>query len=235
MRTLLAGLTALMLFATPVVAVVAGDYEDGLVAYRAGDYEKAFRLWKPLAEQGEAKAQNNLGSMYSFGRGVPEDDAKAVYWYRKAAEQGYAKAQFNLGSMYANGEGASKDYAKAVYWYRKAAKQGDTDGQLNLGLKYAKGEGVPENKVKAYVWWSLAAAQGHEKAKRNKGIVKKKMTREQIASPEAIVRVLEKVHRAVSEELANAHPPPRPDRTHVVRHARRSGGLGGCSRRLQSG
>ena len=42
MRLLISALTALMLFATPVVA---GDYEDGLAAYNAGDFQKAFRLW----------------------------------------------------------------------------------------------------------------------------------------------------------------------------------------------
>jgi len=41
MRSLLTALTALMLFATPVVA---GDWEDGMAAYRAGDYQKAFRI-----------------------------------------------------------------------------------------------------------------------------------------------------------------------------------------------
>jgi len=42
-----------MLFATPVVA---GDYEDATAAYDAGDYQKAFQLWKALAEQGDAGA-----------------------------------------------------------------------------------------------------------------------------------------------------------------------------------
>ncbi|MBH64573.1 MAG: hypothetical protein CL569_19435 [Alphaproteobacteria bacterium] len=87
MAILLTALTALMLFATPVVA---GDWEDGLAAYQAGDYQKAIRLWKPLAEQGGVDAQSYLGLMYDFGEGVPKDDAKAVHWYRKAAEQGHA-------------------------------------------------------------------------------------------------------------------------------------------------
>ena len=47
MRTLLTALTALMLFATPVVAE---DWMAGAAAYCAGDHQKAFRLWKPLAE-----------------------------------------------------------------------------------------------------------------------------------------------------------------------------------------
>ena len=109
MRTLLAALTALMLFATPVMA---GDFEDALVAAKAGDFQKAFRLWKPLAEQGDARAQRNLGLMYEYGDGVPEDDVKAVYWFRKAAEQGAAIAQTKLGLMYANGDGVPKDSAK---------------------------------------------------------------------------------------------------------------------------
>jgi len=77
MHTLLTALTALMLFATPVVA---GDKEDGVAAYKAGDYQKAFRLWKPLAERGNRSAQYSLGRMYAEGQGVPEDFVKAYAW-----------------------------------------------------------------------------------------------------------------------------------------------------------
>ena len=73
MRTLI----ALMLFAT--TPVVAGDYEDGAVAYEAGDYQNAFRLWKPLAERGVAEVQYNLGQIYSEGKGVLVDKAKALH------------------------------------------------------------------------------------------------------------------------------------------------------------
>jgi len=151
MRTLLAALTVLMLFATPVVA---GDSDDAEAAYFAGNYEKAFRLLKPLAEQGDGWAQYTLGVLYDNGDGVPEDDAKAVYWYRKAAERGNAQAQSNLGMM------------------------------------YVTGEGVPQNYVQAYAWWSIAAAREHEAAKKNKGIIKKEMTREQIAKGQELAAEL---------------------------------------------
>ena len=65
MRTLLAALTALLLFATPVVAE---DFEDADAAYKAGNYEKTYRLLKPLAEQGSSYAQNSLGMMYDQRR-----------------------------------------------------------------------------------------------------------------------------------------------------------------------
>ena len=60
------------------------------------------------AEQGEAKAQHNLGVMYRIGHGVPQDYKAALKWFRLAAEQGLAKAQGNLGQMYDEGKGACR-------------------------------------------------------------------------------------------------------------------------------
>jgi len=49
------------------------------------------------ANDGDADAQYRLGFMYQTGRGVPEDDAEAIWWYRLAADQGHASAQYLLG------------------------------------------------------------------------------------------------------------------------------------------
>ncbi|MDA0221059.1 MAG: sel1 repeat family protein, partial [Proteobacteria bacterium] len=46
------------------------DDNDGYDAYERGDYATALKEWRPLAEQGEAIAQNNLGLMYDNGTGV---------------------------------------------------------------------------------------------------------------------------------------------------------------------
>ena len=92
----------------------AAPAEDALSAYRRGDYATAMRLLRPLAEQGNAGAQNYLGVMYEGGRGVPKDYKQAVVWYRKAADQGDASAQANLGLMYRNGLGVQRNDAEAV-------------------------------------------------------------------------------------------------------------------------
>ena len=78
---------------------------------------------RPLAEQGNATAQNNLGVMYAKGQGLPQNFAQAVVWYRKAADQGDAGAQFNLGGMYEDGQGVPKDYAQAHMWFSLAASR----------------------------------------------------------------------------------------------------------------
>ena len=75
------------------------------------------------ALNGDAKAQFQLGWMYSKGQGVPKDNTEAVKWYRLAADQGGAGAQFRLGYMYAAGEGVPKNDIKAYVWYSLAKAQ----------------------------------------------------------------------------------------------------------------
>ncbi len=80
---------------------------------------------RTLAEQGNAKAQFALGTMYRDGRGVAQDFDKALRWWRKAAEQGVVDAQFTLGNMHAGDAGIARDNVLAYMWYDIAAKTGD--------------------------------------------------------------------------------------------------------------
>jgi hypothetical protein len=110
------------------------------------DYAEAVKWYRKAAEQGDAKAQFNLGAAYKSGEGVQQDYAEAEKWYRKAAEQGYAGAQFNLGCMYANGEGVLQSGAAAVDWFYKAGlsflKEGKKDDAL-MCVDRIKGRNVP--------------------------------------------------------------------------------------------
>ena len=103
-------------------AMLADEMQDGQAAYDRGDYAAALSLWRPLAEQGSARAQNNVGVLYENGKGVPQDVVEAVKWYRLAAEQGYAGAQNNLGLIYAIGRGGvPQDPLHAYMWFSLAA------------------------------------------------------------------------------------------------------------------
>jgi len=129
MRTLTATLclTLVLLLGSAGVSWSA-DFQKGVTAYDSGDYATALREWKPLAEQGDAVAQFNLGVMYKKGLGVPQDYKTAVKWYRLAAEQGNARAQTNLGVMYAFGTGVLKDYVYAHMWGNIGAMNGNENG-----------------------------------------------------------------------------------------------------------
>ena len=158
-----------LLLAVP--SVNAADFQKGLEAAKRGDFATALLEWRPLAEQGHAKAQYNLGVMYDFGRGVSKDYKQAVYWYKKAAEQGIAEEQYNLGVMYDFGKGVAEDDTQAVYWYRKAAEQGNVQAQYNLGVMYRNGQGVTEDDTQAVYWYRKAAEQGHALAQINLGLM----------------------------------------------------------------
>ncbi len=72
------------------------DFQNAADAYNRQDYETAYKLYLPLAEQGYADAQFNLGLMYEDGEGVSKDYKEAVNWFRLAAEQRHELAQINL-------------------------------------------------------------------------------------------------------------------------------------------
>ena len=123
--------------------------------------EEKFEATLKAAERGNAGAQYELGGMYYYGQGVPEDYTESAKWYRKAAEQGHAEAQFHLGLMYRLGYGVPEDYAEAAKWCRKAAEQGYARAQWMLGGIYVDGEGVPEDDIEGYAWFSVAATSGY--------------------------------------------------------------------------
>ena len=116
------------------VMSVSGPYEDGLDAYHSGDYATALRLWRPLAEQGYAPAQNKLGFMHSKGRGVPRGFATAVKWFRLAAEQGHAYSQGRLGGMLLDGRGVPRDYVQAHMWFSLAVSRLPPGGKRDMTI-----------------------------------------------------------------------------------------------------
>jgi TPR repeat protein len=164
------------------------DFQAGMDATTGGDYATALREWRPLAEQGDALAQYNLGVLYRKGRGVPQDDVQARQWYAKAAAQGQAKAQFNLGTLYFNGEGAPKDYQQALRWFRLAADQGEALAQTKIAIMYDEGQGVPQNLVQAYKWYSLAATNGDKPANELRNAIANQMTPAQIAEAQKLAQ-----------------------------------------------
>ena len=150
---------------------IDADFDAGLAAYRQGNYATALQEFLPLAEQGYAPAQTNLGVMYQNGRGVSQDYRQAVEWYRKAAEQGYAQAQTNLGFMYEKGRGVAQGDRQALEWYRKAAEQGYARAQTNLGFMYENGRRVAQDDRQAVEWYRKAAEQGYARAQTDLGVM----------------------------------------------------------------
>jgi uncharacterized protein len=108
--------------------------QEGKDAYSRGEYKTALERWEPLAKQGDAKCQYNLGLMYFNGKGVDQDYSEALKWYRLSGEQGIVQAQLKLGEMCLQGEGVNKDIVQAHKWFNIAGASGDEDGRKNCGI-----------------------------------------------------------------------------------------------------
>ena len=182
------------LFAVGVVATLvagtatAGPWEDGVAAYKRGDYATAVALMEPLAEEGDAAAQYNLGITYARGLTGRKDYERSIKWFRRAADQGAALAQFNLGVIYQRGLGVPQDYAEAAKWYLAAANGEERRAQLEIGLKLASGQGIAEDLVQAHMWLNLAASLGEPNAAMHRDIVATRMTRAEIEEAEDLAR-----------------------------------------------
>lgn len=110
----------LMLIGT---GTVRADFNDGVVAYLMGDYEKAYNTMISLAKTDEkdALAQYYLGVMYLKGQGVEQDYEEAGNWLRKASENRLPQAQYKLANLYTEGKGVPKDLEFAYVWYSVGA------------------------------------------------------------------------------------------------------------------
>ena len=112
------------------------------------------------AEQGNAKAQVNLGFMYLNGIGVEKDTSKAVKLFSLASEKDNAKAQYYLGEAYLHGDGVEKNENKSFVLLKKSAEQGEVDAQAALGFAYSLGQGVEVNMAEALKWFRKASSKG---------------------------------------------------------------------------
>lgn len=140
--------------------IIETKYANGRMAFLFGQYEIAFKAWKPLADIGYSKAQASLAWMYHTGNGVEKNLDKALELYRKAADQGHSIAQNNLGVFYEKGLNVPKNEKTAALWYRKAAEVGYSYAQYNLATLYAEGRGVNQDLEQAKYWLLIASRQG---------------------------------------------------------------------------
>ena len=173
---LFAGLILFLLLLLPALGfAIHFEIED--VSVYEERYDADVASLEELANQGNTKAQYQLGVLYLRGQEVDRNVFEAIRWFHMAAEKGHLKAQFSLGRAYATGKAVDE----AVIWYTKAAEGGHPMAQNNLGRMYATGEGVQKDYVQAYKWWLLSSGQGDRAAERNRRKLKKRLTPEQIA------------------------------------------------------
>ena len=94
-------------------------FEEGMAAYKEGNYEKALSRFELDASTGDYEGNSNLmlGYMYIEGQGTQKDIGKGINYFASSAEKGSAGGYFALGSIYLE---LFRDYSCAFPLYEKS-------------------------------------------------------------------------------------------------------------------
>jgi TPR repeat protein len=153
-------LTVLLFLVSVPMLLQADRLEEGRAAIGAGNYARAHELLGPLAEAGDATAQNAMGVLYIQGWGVVADPERAAEYFQSSAEQGNIKGTMNLADAYRTGMGVEQNCAKARDLLAPIAHDGIAKAQVVLGSIYDSGcPGFPPDPKRAFQWYSAAAEQ----------------------------------------------------------------------------
>ena len=139
-------------------------FQQGVVAYDKGDFEAAFKIWLPLAQQADLAAMRNVGLMLREGKGTARDPKRALWFYEEAGSKGFTLAQINAAFMHMNGDGVPKNLEAAAFWFHAASLAGSPIAEYNLAVLYERGTGVEKNIGMALGWYAIAARNGSKLA-----------------------------------------------------------------------
>ena len=126
---------------------------------------------RQAAADGDARAQFEVGAIYTEGRAVTQDYAEAAKWYERSAAQGFVPAQYRLGNLYEAGQGVDKDLEVAKLWYQRGAEAGNRMAMHNLAALYAGGQLGEQEFETAAEWFAQAAARGMTDSQFNLGML----------------------------------------------------------------
>ena len=130
--------------------------------FRCLNTSLAVHWYEQAASRGNTVAQEKLGAIFLYGKGVPSDPAKAVQWYRASFEQ-HASIQSaaRLGECLLDGIGTLRDESEAFKLLSYAASTKWHEPFAGLGDCYLRGAGVKKDLAKGIACYSMAATNGY--------------------------------------------------------------------------
>jgi len=142
-------LATLLLVALTTHSRAGNDLDKFYQALNSADLNGAFKILKPLADQGFPEAQYMMGRFYQSGYMVKPSLAKSLKWYERAALNGNAIAQVLVGNSFREGVGRVANLKVAADWYQKASENLHPHGAFFLGMMRLQGRGIPRSDEKS--------------------------------------------------------------------------------------
>lgn len=88
------------------------------------DYNKAKPLFEKACNMADQNGCKELAVLYQYGRGVPQNQAKALDIYTKACEAKHSTSCYYSAELHQYGRGTPKDLNKAKTLFAKACSLG---------------------------------------------------------------------------------------------------------------
>lgn len=122
---------SIIVFSSFMVQGVFADVEKGRQLMEQSRFQEAMAEFLPLAQAGNADAEELIGVMYAMGLGVERDDRRAFEWYLRASMKAHPGAQSGIAWYYEVGRGVEVDLVRAYMWYVLSAIGGDPDAAIS--------------------------------------------------------------------------------------------------------
>jgi uncharacterized protein len=149
--------------ATQSAETLKSTFDEGVAAYDARDYAKAYKNWSAIDDD-DIAAMRNVAMMRRQGLGTPKDPKGAEDMYQRAAEAGLPTAQADLADMLIKGEAGPPDPKRALPLLVAAAAANHPFAEYELAQFYEAGEFVPKNLTVARNLYQEAASHGMKEA-----------------------------------------------------------------------
>ncbi|MGQ3051258.1 MAG: hypothetical protein ACT6S0_05700 [Roseateles sp.] len=176
---------------TPAMTLLGQLYHHRVPKQPAGiplDLEKAGAYYGAAARAGNLEATYAFARMLDLGEGTPKAPEKAVVLYKEAAVKGHVEAQNALATFFYSGEVVPQNHATARQLFQAAARGRQPDAMFNLAVMLAQGQGGDKDMAAAYAWCTLAKAQGHEQAAAALPVLAAKLSPEEKARADAMLK-----------------------------------------------
>lgn len=157
---------------------------QGLNAFLAADYEKAFDLLHAASDDDDADIHEALGWLYESGNAGLADYELAKKHYSCSAAKGSADALNRLGKMLKR-RGAIDEAERA---FREGAEIGDLPSMCDLGLLLVE-NAEPESSKEGISWIQKSAENGHLYAQRWLLLQKRKVTKSLVTKFKITVQI----------------------------------------------
>lgn len=131
--------------------------ELGILAFKKLDFETGFHWFTKSAEKADINGMLNVGYLYLYGQGVPQNSPKGIEWLIKAAKKYHVTAMDSLGKFYTEGRFVTQDSSMGYNWYKKAADRGSSEAMVEVGRYFLFGKIVKDNDTTAFNFFHNAA------------------------------------------------------------------------------